>query len=97
MPLDDSSRTHISPRVHSCGNFDIPGIRCEMSDLDRISPQPLDAREIGYSILDSDACPPRPFFASISLSLFLRLSFLSSKHRPSLSSLSRTVDLTKEN
>lgn len=31
------------------------------------------------------------------LSLFLRLSFLSSKHGPSLSSLSRTVDLTKEN
>lgn len=74
MPLDDSSRTHISPRVHSCGNFDIPGIRCEMSDLDRISPQPLDAREIGYSILDSDACPSRPFFASLSLSSYASLS-----------------------
>lgn len=24
---------HISPRVHSCGNFDIPRIRCEMSGL----------------------------------------------------------------
>lgn len=42
MPLDDSSPTHISPRVHSCGNFDIPRIWREMSDLDRISPQPLD-------------------------------------------------------
>lgn len=64
------------------------------ADLDLwISPQRFAReRDRGYSILDSDACPPRPFFASLP-----SYASLSSRVNTALSSLSRTVDLTKEN